>query len=261
MPAPVESPKPVPEAPAPTPTTPKKTEVIVTKIESLEGEAFIVDSGRKSSAAIDAALRPGQSLQTAGGKCSLKFADGTRVSLWPETELRLVKEEGGKAMFVARGELRAEVAPQPAGQPLLFTTPHGQAKVLGTTLRLHIEPGPKGSTRLDVEEGKVEFKRLLDGKLVTVTSGLFAVAASGTELALLRPGEILLLPSQAAIVGDEWRMGRDARAVSGFVFENGITAPTRTSQERSRRSSRSGSMPKRSRNIRSGCGDAPPPRT
>jgi hypothetical protein len=66
---------------------------------------------------------------------------------------------------------------------MVFSTPHAEAIVLGTTLRLAVEAGDKGSTRLDVEKGKVRLTRTADGKSVDVLADHFAVAAAGVPLA------------------------------------------------------------------------------
>jgi hypothetical protein len=113
----------------------------------------------------------------------LKFPDGTRLDVWAETTLDSVAEAEGQRVVLSRGRVSAQVAPQKAGRSMALVTPHAEARVLGTTLRILIEPGDAGSTRLEVTEGKVSLKRLSDGKAVDVPSGHFAVAAAGIELA------------------------------------------------------------------------------
>ena len=88
----------------------------------------------------------------------------------------------GKRLYLSKGRVSATVARQPEGQPFILSTPHGEARVLGTTLRLTVEAAPAGGlTRLEVVEGKVRLQRR-DGKAVDVTSGHLAVAADGVDL-------------------------------------------------------------------------------
>jgi len=132
-------------------------------------------------------LLPGQGLETSAkdGAAILTFADRTQLELGPGTELRDVfdqeptgKGARGKRLVVVRGRVTATVAKQPPEQPFVLATPHGEAKVVGTTLRLTVDAS---ATRLEVTEGKVRLSRA-DGKSVDVSSGQFAVAAPGLEL-------------------------------------------------------------------------------
>ena len=154
------------ERPADVPQRPAATETVVAAVRTAEGVRNLLS---------------GQGIQTAAkdGSATLTFPDRTQLELGPGTELREVVERGGKRLVVVRGRVTATVAKQPAGQPFVLVTPHGEAKVLGTTLRLSVDPS---GTRLDVIEGKVRLSRL-DGKTVDVPSGQYALAAAGVDLA------------------------------------------------------------------------------
>ncbi len=65
---------------------------------------------------------------------------------------------------------------------MVVASPHGEARILGTTLRLSVQSGPKSQTRLDVLEGKVRLQSA-DGGSVDVPGGHTAVLAEGIELA------------------------------------------------------------------------------
>jgi hypothetical protein len=173
----------------PAPTAPQApslgaTQAVVARVEEVEGEAFRANKDGKSPLGAGADVFAAEGLETGGGasRIVLRFADKTRVDVGPDSVLAELKADSGKSLALSRGSLRAVVAKQPVEQPMVVTTPHGQVKVLGTTLRILIDPDPAKGTRLDVEEGKVEFKRLMDGKTVLVESGHFAVAAAGAEL-------------------------------------------------------------------------------
>lgn len=121
------------------------------------------------------AIVAGQDVET-GTRAVVVYADGTRLELDPGTVTRAWGDRDGKRLTLEKGALRAVVAPQPADRPMIFATPHGEAIVLGTTLRLAVTSG----TRLDVDEGKV---RLRSGaKDVLVQTGHFAIAAPGVPL-------------------------------------------------------------------------------
>jgi hypothetical protein len=106
-------------------------------------------------------IRSGQTLEVdAGGETVFDYADQTRVTAKEDTRITDFKTAAGKRMRIASGAVRAVVAKQPKGEPMIFETPHGQATVLGTTLRLVVDRDEKKGTRLDVEGGKVELKNL-----------------------------------------------------------------------------------------------------
>jgi len=187
-PAPKEEPKKVEPDPAPTPVPapPKENrETRVTGIARLtlvEGDVQLVDGDNRAPAAVGQDLLPRHGL-TSGprSRAVLKYPDGTTVELGPETVIRDLAEGSGrgKTFFLARGSVAAAVAKQLQDRPMILTTPHGEAKVLGTTLKLKVDE--KGATRLDVVEGKVKLTRLTDSKGVEVVSGHYAVTAAGVE--------------------------------------------------------------------------------
>ncbi|HEX7897489.1 MAG TPA: FecR family protein [Planctomycetota bacterium] len=111
-------------------------------------------------------------LETLGdGRATLKYPDGTSLVLGPGTRVR---ELAPNRVSLTRGSLAAEVTPR--ADPLVFSTPHGDAKVLGTSLKLAVE---KASTRLEVTEGRVRLTR--GGDAVDVAAGHFAVAAGDVK--------------------------------------------------------------------------------
>jgi hypothetical protein len=197
-PAPVEDARPAP-----------RTQVAVAKLERIEGDVTVRRGGESRAVQAGDPLLPGDEVR-AGGAAVLSFPDGTSIEVSGEAELRDLRAEGGKRMTLAKGILSARVARQPAGQPLLIATPHGEARVLGTTLRLVVEPGEDGSTRLEVTEGKVQLRNRA-GRSVDVPAGHFAVASVAPELAArpLPVDEILLLPAQGKRTGGEWRLAKD----------------------------------------------------
>jgi ferric-dicitrate binding protein FerR (iron transport regulator) len=123
----------------------------VARLESLRGKVLLVPG--RSPAAQGQDLLGGQGLETVGqgSRAGLVFSDATRLELGPDSALPQIEDrDSGKRVSLGKGTLVANVARQPAGHPMVFTTPQGEARVLGTTLRILVDPDPKMGTRLEV---------------------------------------------------------------------------------------------------------------
>jgi hypothetical protein len=134
----------------------------------------------------------GQGLETAGAgsQVVLFLRDRSRLQLEAGTVLSGIDSGAdGKRIRMLRGDLVASVPPQREGKPLRFSTPQGEAEVLGTKLRLLVDADAKQSTKLGVLEGKVRLKNLA-GKSIVVPGGHSAVAAAGRELVLFKSPSI-----------------------------------------------------------------------
>jgi hypothetical protein len=138
-----------------------------------------VATGEVFGAGVGDAIRPGQTVETGGGgRAVLRFGDQSRVEL---AEKAVVAAQEGKRLRIDRGAISATVTPQ--SQAMVFETKAGEARVLGTSLRIVVDPDfPQ--MRLEVTEGKVRLLRWADQKTVDVPAGHFAVAAEGVDLAL-----------------------------------------------------------------------------
>ncbi len=124
-------------------------------------------------------LGPGASLRTGPGAATLRYPDRTTLDLGPESEIALGRQGPSREVRLARGTLGAEVAKLPPGETLLFTTPHAEARVLGTRLARAVDGA---STRLEVSEGQVLLSRSGGGAAVEVAAGQFAVTRPGREI-------------------------------------------------------------------------------
>lgn len=164
----------------------------VATLELVEGEVYSTTPAARSLAKAGDVVGPGCGIETMGkgSRAVLKFSDLTRVEAGPNTDIRQSRSEdlrsrakgaSGKHLSMARGVVKAQVSKQPQDSPMLFATPHAEAKVLGTSLRIVVGPGDAGSTRLEVEEGKVRLRNPA-GDAVEVTGGHYAVAATGARL-------------------------------------------------------------------------------
>jgi len=184
--SPVPPPRQEPEAPPPRPaTTETTTRVAVATLGYVEGDVVLVALGKKTAAKTGEPILAGDGLEVAGrgGVAVVRYADGTRLELREGTAIEaILGGAGGKRLSLIRGALHPDVAKQPPHEPMVILTPHAEVKVLGTTLRIVVDLTGTGSTRLDVDEGKVRLTRTSDGKAADVTSGHYAVAATGLEM-------------------------------------------------------------------------------
>jgi FecR protein len=106
---------------------------------------------------------------------TLHYPDGTEVVLAGESILDLPDTLfNGKQLYLDRGQLTAQVAPQPANRPMIFTTPHAEAIVRGTELELIVRDR---ETQLNVAEGKVELaeRKTHDSQMVQTAESAVAV--------------------------------------------------------------------------------------
>jgi hypothetical protein len=202
------------------------TQVAVAMVEEVGGEASRVTPAGKIALEKGAGILAKDGLVTGGGasRLLLRFPDKTRLELGPDTAIPEITTDAGKHLTLSQGTIRAIVSKQPKDQPMIVKTPQGEAKVVGTTLRLVVDPDPKKGTRLEVEEGKVELKDLA-GKMVVVESGHYAVVALGVEL-VAWPREAAALgryvsslpPSARKAFGDaDWTF------VGGTIFQRKVS--------------------------------------
>jgi len=196
-PKPVPPVQPVPPPPAP----PKETAIAVATLESVRGEVYALHSGERKAARAGLAIASGLGLGTGAGESAavIVFPDSTRIELRPGTELAEISAAAGKRIVVNQGAIFAEVARQPAGQPLVFSTRHAEATILGTILALSCAE----STKLELKEGKARFTRLEDKKGVDVLAGWYSIAGKGLDL---NPKRITRGPMMAgAIWGEDFQ--------------------------------------------------------
>lgn len=108
-------------------------------------------------------------------KTSIKMPGDSKLSLQPAA----LKEDAGIAIDLTQGELEADVAPQPSGHPMIVSTPHGRAVIVGTRFKLSASAA---QSKLDVIEGKVRFSSALKEESVLVEKGKSAVLSPGMPL-------------------------------------------------------------------------------
>lgn len=219
-----------PDAPAVRPAEPRtppapapdKTAVTAARLDRLEGEVYVVAKDGRTAAKSGMDLVAGQGLEVAerAARATVRFGDGTVLELGAGTKVPelfdhepAAKGARGKRVALEKGEVRADVVKQSAEQPMVFLTPHGEATVLGTVLRILVDPDPRtGLTRLEVLEGRVRLKRASDRKTVDVPSGYLAVAASGVDLAA-RPLLLLADGFESGTLTSQWRVAAEYKDV------------------------------------------------
>ncbi|HLY76117.1 MAG TPA: FecR domain-containing protein [Planctomycetota bacterium] len=194
---------------------------VVAFVSRVEGEVQSLLGADRSPVRSGQKLAPGAALETAkGAQVEVLFDDGTRVVLEADSLADSFQAEGGKRLTLKRGLLRARIAKQPAGEPMIFSTSTAEARVLGTRLSLSVTAT---STRLEVREGKVRLTRKDDNASVDVSSDHFVVAGKGQSMA---PKPI---PAKLALYetfdlprwGGGWLQGGEANLGIRLATENG----------------------------------------
>lgn len=110
----------------------------------------------------------------------LEFHDGS-IGMISGDSILTFSDQGQKELRLKHGRFSASVVPQPAGKPMLIHTPAAELKVVGT--RFDVEAGP-ASTMLYVREGKVQIRRVSDGKTVDVPADHRVVVTADSDMLL-----------------------------------------------------------------------------
>ncbi|HVR87003.1 MAG TPA: FecR family protein [Planctomycetota bacterium] len=159
---------------------------VVAVLRRVQGEVFVFSQSPadRTPAKPGRAILEGQAILTEGPRSLvvLDYPDHTRLEIGGDTVVRRLTDEKDKTrklVTLERGGLVADVAKQPAGKSMLLRTAHAEVAVLGTRFTLAAE---SEATRLQVEEGAVNFTRIDDKKTIQVRSGYYAVAAPGKPL-------------------------------------------------------------------------------
>jgi hypothetical protein len=110
----------------------------------------------------------------------LEFLDGSTAMIFGDSILTF-SDRGQKEVRLKQGRFSARVVSQPVGEPMLIRTPVADLKVVGT--QFDVEAGPE-STMLFVREGKVQMRRVSDGKTVDVTADHRVVVTADSDMLL-----------------------------------------------------------------------------
>lgn len=137
-------------------------------------ETRIERGGKSLVLAEGGELRQGDVLVTGEhGPAGLTFSgEGTRIDTGPNTRLAVLAGPG-KRLRLDEGTVHVQAAPQPAGQPLVISTPRTDVTVVGTAFDVVASPV---ATWLDVRSGTVHLGRAGDGTPFAVSAGQRALA-------------------------------------------------------------------------------------
>lgn len=143
----------------------------------------------------------------------LAYDDGAWVLVAGDSVARFAGREQ-KTLAIRRGAISASVAPQPAGNPLLATTPHARVEVLGTTFSL---AATAEETDLEVAAGTVKLTRVSDGASIVVPSGK-RVEASGSS------SELVVHDARPSpdVWGEDFEAGLPAAWLRGAFAASGL---------------------------------------
>ena len=158
----------------------------------------LVRGGRSQVCREGTQLRTGDTLQTAGDATAVVqyLTEPTMVELRANTQLRFQKTSHGKRLNLEAGEIAVVAGHQPTNAPMIFVTPHAEARVVGTRFQLAER---RFSTWLQVSEGGVAFQRIAAKggaqeranaetaqQQVLVRTGEYAVVSDGIPLKTLQ---------------------------------------------------------------------------
>ncbi len=152
-------------------------EPVIAKITRLEGAMqWTGDGGHVQLDLDEGQVIRGGTLESlaADSWVELEFLDGSVVTISGQSVLT-ISELLQKELHLRKGNLSANVKPQPTGKPLLLHTPTARLEVLGTQFNVDTE---SASTVLTVNEGKVRVTRLSDGKTADVPAEHQVVASA-----------------------------------------------------------------------------------
>ncbi len=200
-------------------------------VRRVQGDAFVFNQSPAERLPLKAGqpVLEDQGIVTEGTRSLvvLDYSDTTRLEVGGDTVLRRLsdlKDKTLKRVALEAGSVVADVTKQPAGRPMILVTAHADARVLGTRFQLSVEAG---QTRLQVEEGAVQFTQSRERESIVVRSGYYAVAAPGRPFeAIPVPGAVTYLaidPASGVSDGDgEWsvenrsvRQGKVSRRSDG----------------------------------------------
>lgn len=154
------------------------------------GQVLLIDDQDKSAVRPGQAMAASQTLQTVGddSRAVLTYRDATKLTLGANTTLQLSSATNGpkrskpsKKVFLREGVLTADVSRQPSDQPMILTTPHAELLVVGTRFWIGTTAD---ATRVEVEEGAVQFRNKASDSAVSLGAGEQAVAAPPNHAAL-----------------------------------------------------------------------------
>lgn len=146
-----------------------RSEPSIVRVTGLSGSLLWTGNGGQIVSGLDVGVPlPGGTIEglAPDSWCELTFADGTTCTVSGES-LLTYSDFGQKELRLKEGRFLADVAPQPAGKPMLVHTRSTLLKVVGTKFEVQSD---LSTTSLQVQEGKVQLRRLSDNQTVDVAA-------------------------------------------------------------------------------------------
>jgi ferric-dicitrate binding protein FerR (iron transport regulator) len=142
------------------------------RASAAEGVAWVARGGGRAALSEARDVRDGDRLVTgAASRTEIRIDDGSTLFLLERTEAEFRKWGDGRRVELREGTLHCQVAAQPAGRPLVFSTAHAEASVLGTEFELSAD---RDGTMLRAWSGRVRLSR--EGRSVDVGGGEIGTA-------------------------------------------------------------------------------------
>ena len=108
---------------------------------------------------------------------TLRYADGTTVRLYGNTQLTLSQAGRNRSLYLSTGAVDLRVQPLGGGSNLTVCTSYVEARVVGTDFRVMTD---SNGSWVGVKAGRVDVVRSrANGEVVVLESGYFASAARG----------------------------------------------------------------------------------
>ncbi len=202
--------------------SPTPTPAGVGTVAAVRGTVKIVRQGRKLDPGVDTPLQVGDAVIAGDGGAKLELLDGTVVTATPRSHFRIAAAtaDSGTRLHVERGRIELAVGKQQAGSRFVVEGPHSQATVLGTRFVFDVS---ELSTRLAVNEGRVQYDKVTEGRVagtLIVTPGYYAIAGEGIEFVLHHVNEVVARPDPDPDPDPDPEPELPAVAVTGFTLVN-----------------------------------------
>lgn len=195
------------------------------RLESVDGEVYIVTGTDRAPATAGSILKAGQGLETVGEEsgATVVARDGRRLVLGPDSTLGELSE--GQRIDLVSGSLSADGSKLPPDQQMVVVTP--QAQVVAQGGRLSMVHSPQ-ATRVESETGSVKLTRRSDGQSVNLAPGTFSIA--GTQPAPMAPQSLAVqfTKPRVSLPADRQRIWALAFAPDGrWLVTGGSTGQVR----------------------------------
>ena len=192
-----------------------------------DGDAQLVRAGQASALQASAAISMGDIVRTNDGFVVVQFADGSRLTIRPGSEVSfvLISAFGETGMVdtlvrVTRGRVQHAVEPGSRGSRHRIATPVGIAAVRGTVYRVGV--GGADSATVATTEGEVEFEDATAQKTGLPAGTGVVASTSGAVKEDLLPAPSLAGGRQAASKALTWPPVVDAVGYRVTASQQGV---------------------------------------